>query len=434
MAFLARVQQVVLRPRRYAIVAGVALLVSTLLAQTPLYVQLSRWLQDAVHGLTAQNVIFEDVLVVDVDEGTMAALESTVGAWPYPRDLYAGVLDYLFAEGARAVVLDMLLVEPRAGDNELSQALARNRNVWLGAKGEVHALARDEDYSKQLQRYSWPVAANIPRASWRDMLLPRAELGQHAGVGVISVSLDADGVLRRIAPFHRVYGQVVPAMPIAAIYEPGVAPQISLNGNELTVGEHRWPLDADGNVLLKIPRNRHFIRSVSFRRVLSAAQGEHQSRLAASEVRGRTVFIGSSAAILGDYARVPIHGRIAGLEILALTFSTLANDRVLRPSHAALDVLLILLAAALPLLYTNRRAVSETMITLWALVGLAAALTVHVAAFGWLAQVSNAAFAVLLGLAVWVTQMTLRFRTLHDEQQSQQNELSVMPSSRSCSI
>jgi adenylate cyclase len=82
-----------------------------------------------VQELTAQRLRFEDALVIDIDEATMAELDRSVGAWPYPRGIYADVVNYLFALGARAVVFDMLLVEQREGDDELSQALARHRNV-----------------------------------------------------------------------------------------------------------------------------------------------------------------------------------------------------------------------------------------------------------------------------------------------------------------
>jgi signal transduction histidine kinase len=57
------------------------------------------------------------------------------------------------------------------------------------------------------------------------------------------------------------------------------------------------------------------------------------------------------------------------------------------------------------------------MITAWAALGIAAALTVHIAAFGWYAQMSNVPLAILLGAMVWLVQLALRFRILYDERQ-----------------
>jgi hypothetical protein len=82
------------------------------------------------------------------------------------------------------------------------------------------------------------------------MLLPKLTLGRHAGAGVISVKPDDDGVLRGISLFHRVYGKTFPVMPMAALYEPGVTPELSMRANVLTVGSHRWRLDSEGRVLI----------------------------------------------------------------------------------------------------------------------------------------------------------------------------------------
>ncbi|MFT5175975.1 MAG: signal transduction histidine kinase/ActR/RegA family two-component response regulator [Gammaproteobacteria bacterium] len=411
-----------LRPKRYALIMCAASLMTVVLAQSSLYRQFSLWIQDAVQELTAQGVRFEDVLVVDIDEATMAQLDRSVGAWPYPRSLYADVVDYLFERGARAVVFDMLLVERRAGDDELSRTLARHRNVWLAARGQEFSLARSADYYTQLQGHMWSVPPNVPVSQWQDMLLPKRALGLQAAVGVINVKPDDDGVLRGISLFHRAYGNTLPGMPVATLYESGVSPKVSLVGNMLSVGNYRWPLDDKGRVRIQIPRNRDFFAVLSFRDVFAAARAvpgevDQAREIASGTVRGRTVYIGSSAAVLGDYAHLPIHGRTAGLGILALIHSALRNNLVLKPPHLGLDIALLALAAFLPLLYTNRRAFSELMISTWAGLGIGSALTVHAAAFGWYAQMSNVAPAILLGTMVWLVQLALRFRILYFERQ-----------------
>ena len=119
-------------------------------------------------------------------------------------------------------------------------------------------------------------------------------------------------------------------MPIATLYESAVTPQVALVGNLLSVGDYHWPLDDKGRVRIQIPRNRDFFAVMSFRDVFAAASAvpgevEQAREIAASTVRGRMVYIGSSAAVLGDYAHVPIHGRTAGLGILALIHSALRN-------------------------------------------------------------------------------------------------------------
>ena len=404
-------------PRRYLLILALGLVASWLVAQTPLYREIARWMGDTILAVTAERVRFEDVLVVDIDESAMAALEPEVGAWPYPRRIYVPVLEHLMAAGVRAVVFDVLFAERRTGDGAFAASLARHERVFLAARGQGFRLPRSGTRERRLEALAWPLAPALPAETWQDLLLPTPALtaGARAVVGVISVKPDDDGVLRRISPLHRVGALTFPAMPVAALYPTGERPAVAAGGGALAVGRHRWPVDAGGRVLLRVPRNRDFVRVVRFDRLLSAARGAPDPELAAGRLRGRTVFIGSSAAVLGDYARLPIHGRTAGLGILALAYASLANDRVLHPPSALLDLALVLLAAALPLLYTNRRSCSEVTIVVWAAMGIVAALTLHLAVYGWLARVSDVSFAMLSGLAVMLVQLAMRFRTLYEE-------------------
>src|SRR5512140_572969 len=60
------------------------------------------------------------VVVVLVDEASLAA----EGAWPWERGRLARLVDAAAGAGARGVVVDVLLPEPRAGDAQLAASLA----------------------------------------------------------------------------------------------------------------------------------------------------------------------------------------------------------------------------------------------------------------------------------------------------------------------
>src|SRR5947209_20086278 len=62
-----------------------------------------------------------EAVVVAIDEQSIRAL----GAWPWDRARIAGIVDRAADAGARAVVLDVLLSEPRTGDDRLAAAARR---------------------------------------------------------------------------------------------------------------------------------------------------------------------------------------------------------------------------------------------------------------------------------------------------------------------
>ena len=113
----------------------VALACSWLLSLSTPYQRLALWLDDAQQATVARDHFFEDSMVVDIDEESLRQLEPFLGVWPYKRDIFALLADYLGEAGVRALAFDILLTERRAGDSALGLAAQRNGNLVFAAAG-----------------------------------------------------------------------------------------------------------------------------------------------------------------------------------------------------------------------------------------------------------------------------------------------------------
>jgi adenylate cyclase len=112
-------------------------------------------------GIDEASVSIEEVdlesLFADVprDSADFRALTLMSRQWPWPREIYALLLDKLFAAGARVVVFDLMFPKPSADDEAFRAALERYRDrVVIGSNfvqqtaeadrvGWVHALPTD---------------------------------------------------------------------------------------------------------------------------------------------------------------------------------------------------------------------------------------------------------------------------------------------------
>jgi signal transduction histidine kinase/FixJ family two-component response regulator len=341
------------RPWLRALSAGAAgLLLAALLAQTTLYARVDWWLDDALQRALAPTLAMDRVAVVDVDEASMQRLQPRLGAWPYARDVYAEAHRFLSASGARAVAYDILFADPREGDAEFAAALDA-RGV-LAAAALPYPYPRPPQYHEQLRALALfdeagsADAAELARA-WPDLTLPLERLTQSSGarVGVITTVADDDGVVRRLAPLHRAHGQVLAGFSAAALAaaEPGARPRVERR--QLRIGDRAWPMAADGSIAPRFPANAPDLAVVPFYQLLAAAAGAPGTAHIGDIVRDRIVFVGSTSAVLGDFALTPA-GRLPGLYVNALIAEALLEGHVRAPPEGWLDALLLMLALAWP--------------------------------------------------------------------------------------
>ncbi|MDB5705859.1 MAG: cyaA [Sphingomonas bacterium] len=112
-------------------------------------------------------------LLVAIDEPSFSAIGRQ---WPWPRDLHAQLLTALRHAGAKVVALDIVFAEP----SEADAALAR-------AAGRDSLFAADETIIEA------PYGTSLVRTEPLPVLLASG-----ARSGVASLSMDGDGVMRRV--------------------------------------------------------------------------------------------------------------------------------------------------------------------------------------------------------------------------------------------
>src|SRR5580765_192938 len=67
----------------------------------------------------------DDIIIVAIDDESV----SRIGRFPWPRDVHAGMLHRLAAAKPRAILYDVLFVDPSPHDEELVQAVAASHPI-----------------------------------------------------------------------------------------------------------------------------------------------------------------------------------------------------------------------------------------------------------------------------------------------------------------
>lgn len=239
-----------------------------------------------------------DVVIVAIDDASLAAL----GRWPWSRAVHAALLEKIAAGAPKAVLMDLFMTEPSA-DPADDMALAR-------------AMRKVPVYLPLL----FSMGSEAKGAGGSTFALPIAALAQaSAGLGHVDVGADADGLVRRLflkeGPAAGLQPYLVSLLP--GVPKPGHTSPTVLDPKSKSSG---WQLR--GPLTLSFAGAAGSYRTLSYIDVIGGKVPE-------DFWRGKTVFVGASAAGLGDQMPVPnagASGAMPGVEIHANAFDTLRQN------------------------------------------------------------------------------------------------------------
>lgn len=261
-----------------------------------------------------------DIIVIDLDDASMIAMQEIAGLWAWPREIHADLLEALSAFAPRVIVFDMTFsvrdAKRPVSDTRLSDAIKASSNVYLPAvrlADSAKTAATDLPALSAAFNVHQPGAAKARAA----LELPQAIERSAWRLGLINSVKDADGVLRRYPLFTDVQGWKLPSLPTRIAQSLGVALP---HGNDFLM---RWSRVDD--------LHRHFSYGTLYQILTEQrmALGESERRQFDAQLaplfRDKIIVIGASATSAFDHHLTAMNSNIAGVDILATAIDNLKN-------------------------------------------------------------------------------------------------------------
>ena len=345
-------------PRGRAATAGLAAGIAVL-------VSWSVWPQAVEDGLSTPAIdalytafpgpVTPGVVVVDIDRASFGRL----GAWPWPRDRLAALVERIAGAAPRALAIDILLSEP---DRRSPAALARALGAATGrddlarlAEGLPDPDARLAAAIARVPTVLGLVAAAEPGGATAGppiVIARQAAVGSvwtepgvegplavlaagAAGIGVLSLTGDeADGVVRGV-PLLAVFGgraYAGLAAEAARVAEGARSHLVAGSPAQMAIGSRRVPVSARGTMALRpTDRTGQAATTVSAADLFDPDPAPARARLA-----GAIVFLGSSAPELGGLRPTPADPLTPSVRIQADAAGQILSGRI--PVRAAAAV------------------------------------------------------------------------------------------------
>ena len=298
------------------------------------------------------------VVFIDIDEASL----QRIGQFPWPRSIFADLVEKMTAAGSAAIAFDILFTEPdRTAPSEILpiwQTLLNKSDpkAWEALKTAITAQITSPDdafgramanapvvmatmMNDEVSTLPSPKAGVAVRAHAMDenqaidpmrsvpssnyAIANRAVLNENAvGLGSINARIDSDGIIRRASLLFRAGDNVYPSLALESLRVAQRASSIVLRASDvrgegaytsgfglsrLKVGQIITPIEPDGSMRLYYAPSEQ-IDTISAYEILQA--DFDMMRLA-----GKIAFIGTSAAGLKDIRATPLSQATPGVEV-----------------------------------------------------------------------------------------------------------------------
>lgn len=262
------------------------------------------------------------IVIVDIDEASLARMAKEFGRWPWPRDTLATVLDFIEKQQPSAIAWDVVFSDADrlspGGDAAFNAAVSRSRHSHFA----VVRLPPANDPVSQLTRAQlpglWSSGPSTPGVtSTVALIAPVLPAVAASRLGFNNGYPDTDGVLRRYR-----YRETLPDGSQIQSLAAAVAGSVMATAAGKVVDRR----DAADELIVWRKVAKAYPR-VSFADVFSQADGG----VPLTEVPSfadKVVLIGSTAPSLHDVHPTPLSPLQAGVELLATAIDNAINERV----------------------------------------------------------------------------------------------------------
>ncbi len=315
----------------------------------------------------------KNIVIIEVDTKSYEYIVDKYGQWPIPRSYWGNLITELEKYKPKFIVLDLLFPKKytkfKGADDVLINAVLKNNNV-------ISAINFD-NYEKDLRE---PV--NLPKGlnsivfgdnnlikkkdeganplSFKNVLpVMDGILGATNNIGFVNFSRDKDGVTRQ--------------MPVLCVYKDkyyknltlvAALRYLGLGGDEFKIRNNNLMLDKNRKIPLTSAYNLNNTPSLNtsgmailnwyaedFKKVplwdLDKKIEAGDTRFLDENFKDKIVYVGTSAAILGDIKTAPLAQYISGVEIHTTFLNNILDNNLILQTNIFISILTALLLCAL---------------------------------------------------------------------------------------
>lgn len=302
------------------------------------------------------------IVLVAIDQKSLEFFEENAVSWPWPREFYGVMLQYLQKAGAKAVFFDIdfsaseierLEVNAEESINSFADAIDSSGNVVIAVS--LNDVSESRNPNKILPKHLIDKTFNHSDIKqYNNAITPLLPFQKKAKrLGVVNIETDKDGIVRKVPSFYAINEKVLPSASLAlySLLE-------NIEMDKLKEVEENLLLDSENRFIINWygeggPDNTFPYYSIHSLIVSAAKINEDIAPdLPLDLFKGKTVIIGGTAFGLLDYRPVPVSSEsyYPGMEIHATVLSNLLkNHFIIQPASWIKYIIILFLSFLSPI-------------------------------------------------------------------------------------
>ena len=270
----------------------------------------------------------KDIVIVDVNEASLAAMAKEYGRYPWPRQVFGEFLENIEAQKPKAIVFDILFSDADVAnpdsDAYFNDTIAITNNTFF----PFIRLSETQDKLSAVTPAMMPgvtemIKGQADKNAAIAVILPHFPAVINSGrIGFNNIYPDKDGIEREFNLYRDDYGWKLPSLPMSV-------------GNKLG-----YSMPESQSVLINWRGKPFTYQYVTFSEAFQDMSSKVKKR-PPNEFTGKIVIIGSTAPSLFDLKATPMAKIYPGVEILATAIDNVKHNDYLHVWRGVLSYILI---------------------------------------------------------------------------------------------
>jgi len=288
-----------------------------------------------------------NIVIIAIDDNSLEILENQYGRYPWNRDIYTNVINFLESGKADSIVFDLMFIGYQKGfenkDKELAMTIGKYDNVYASMNFDNREIFNAPDLPETLKvnvenRSHTIDFSNFSFSNCR--LILKDIVQSTPNIGMINLTRDEDGITRRGSLIVKYRNDFYPYLGFKVAYD-YLKKHENLNldtleinkANQLLLDKRKIQLDRDGRMIINWYGAESAVTQIPFWQVIKSINAVKQGQkpdISPDYFKDKVIFIGATAIALYDIKSTPLSAIFPGTEILATVFNNIIDNNPIK--------------------------------------------------------------------------------------------------------